>query len=381
MMKIPYVNLALQHKKIKNELLEAIESVLDTAHFVHSEEIERFEARIAEYCHAEYALGVNSGTDALYLSYRALGIGVGDEVLLPPNTFLATASSIIQVGATPVFVDVLEDYMIDPGKLASKLTSRTKAIVVVHLTGKPVDMDPVLQFAKKHNLFVIEDAAQAIGAEYKGRRVGGIGDIGCFSLHPVKTLNACGDGGAIVTNREDLYLKIKQLRNIGLKNRDEFDVWGVNSRLDTMQAAILNVKFAYLDSWNARRKEIAKRYIEELSQFVWVPNEQENERQVYHTFMIQTRQRDQLIEHLTTSGVETRIHYPIPIHLQNGAKDLGYKLGDFPVCEQVVKRMLSLPIHQDLTDDEVGYIIEQVKTFFSIYPEAVFREQQHVLHV
>lgn len=360
---IPYVDLTIQHSHLKKDLLSAVSNILDHSHFILSKDVSQFEKTLAEYCGTEFALGLNSGTDALFLSYKALGIGPGDEVILPPNTFLATASSIIQAQATPIFVDVLPDYMIDPDKIEEKITKRTKAIVVVHLTGKPVNFDPILEIANKHNLYIIEDAAQAIGAEYKGKKVGGLGTIGCFSLHPVKTLNACGDGGAIVTNSKELYDHIRQLRHIGLKNRDEFDFWGYNSRLDSIQAAILNVKFPYLNEWNAKRRENAAFYIDKLKEFVWVPMEESFEKQVYHTFMIRHSQRDLLQKHLEQLGIESRIHYPIPIHLQNGAKTLGFQKGDFPICEKIVAEMLSLPIHQDLKQEEIAYITDSVINF------------------
>lgn len=363
-MKIPYIDLQIQHRKLKKELTQAFESVLESSDFILSHEVTTFEESLADYCGTKYTLGLNSGTDALFLSLKALGIGPGDEVLLPPNTFLATASSIIATGAIPVFVDVLENYMIDPAKIEEKITPRTRAIIVVHLTGKSVDFDPIIEITQRYNLFLLEDAAQAIGAEYKGKRVGSFGIAAALSLHPVKTLNACGDGGALMTNSDKLAEDIKQLRNIGLKNRNEFDLWGYNSRLDSMQAALLNVKLPYLDEWNAQRRENALFYTEHLKNvFAFVPEEEAHEKQVYHTYMIQHPKRDELQQYLEERGIGTRIHYPIPIHLQKGAAPLGYQRGDFPVCERIVDTMLSLPIHQYLRREELEYIVETVLNF------------------
>lgn len=368
-MKVSYIDLKRQHVKYRAELMEAITSVMDHANFILPHNLDTFEQELANYCGTDYALGLNSGTDALFLSFKALGIGPGDEVILPPNTFLATASSIIATGATPIFADCLQNQMINPDEIKKVITSRTKAIVPVHLSGKPADMDPINAIAKHYGIYVIEDAAQAIGATYNRARVGSLADVGCFSFHPVKTLNACGDGGAIVTNNKELYTTIKQLRNIGLKNRDEFELWGYNSRLDGIQAAILNVKLKYLNEWNEQRGKNAAFYINALKGSLYLPERESHEQQVYHTFVVQHPKRDELMTYLKEHGIDTKIHYPIPIHLQSGARDLGYKRGDFPVCEKVVSQMLSLPIHQDLRQDELDYVAEHVKQFCSQYCE------------
>jgi dTDP-4-amino-4,6-dideoxygalactose transaminase len=361
---IPYIDFRRQHLPIRDEILSAIGRVIDHAGFILGEEVEQFEKEIAGYCGTKYAVGVNSGTDALFLSLKAYGIGQGDEVITVPNSFLATTSVIVAVGARPVFVDVADDMNINPELIEEKLTTNTRAIMPVHLTGRPVDTDPIVQIAMAHNLVVIEDAAQAIGAEYKGRKVGSLGDAGCFSLHPLKTLNACGDGGVITTNNESLYGTLIQLRNIGLKNRNESDMWGYNSRLDTLQAAILLVKLKYLDLWIEQRRSNAEYYIEHFSDVVATPVDRDSDRSAFHTFIIRTEKRDELQEYLERNGIGTRIHYPIPIHLQAAAQSLGYKKGDFPVCERQAHTILSLPIYQGLTEAELAYIVDRIKSFF-----------------
>jgi len=365
MRNIPYVDLRRQHVPIKDEILRAVGRVIDGAAFILGEEVEKFEQKVAEYCRTKYAVGVNSGTDALFLSLKAYGIGRGDEVITVPNSFLATASSIVAVGAKPVFVDVGDDMNINPDWVERKITRSTRAIIPVHLTGRPVDMDPIMRIARAHNLIVVEDAAQAVGAEYKGRKVGSIGDCGCFSMHPLKTLNACGDAGVITTNDENLRNSLVQLRNIGLKNRDESDTWGYNSRLDAIQAAILTVKLKYLDLWIEQRRSNAKYYIQHLGDVVRVPEDGGDDRPVWHTFVIQTELRDELQGHLELNGIGTRIHYPIAIHLQRAAKSLGYREGDFPVCERQAQTILSLPVYQELTRDELDRVVDTVTSFFN----------------
>lgn len=361
---VPYVDLALQHQKIKDEILEAIDRILTKGDFVLGEEVERFEENLAQYCGTRFALGVNSGTDALFLVLKAHRIGQGDEVIIPPNSFLASASSVIAAGATPVYVDICPDLNIDPTLIEEKITDRTKAIMAVHLTGKPAKMAPILEIAKKYDLKVIEDSAQAIGATYQGQKVGSFGDGGCFSLHPLKTLNACGDGGAITLNDEEAYNTLKQLRNIGLKNRNESELWGYNSRLDTIQAAILNIKLKYLDEWNNKRREIAAIYTDALKDLVVVPAQEVDEEQVYHTYVIQTPYRNELQQHLTENQIGSKIHYPIPIHMQAVAMRFGKPLGSYPVTEKCAKEILSLPIHQDLNISQVELVINTMRQFF-----------------
>lgn len=363
MKEIPYINLKAQHEALKPAILEAVGKVLDHADFILGKEVVQFEERLATYCGTKYAVGVNSGTDALILALKAYGIGEGDEVITAPNSFLATALAIRAVSAKPVFVDIQEDLNINPHLIERAITARTKAIIPIHLTGKPAKMKPILELARARNLKVIEDAAQAIGAEYYGKKVGSLGNAGCFSFHPLKTLNACGDAGAITTDDEGLANCLRQLRNIGLKNRDESEVWGFNSRLDTLQAAILNVKMNYFEEWTTARRGNAHFYRERLGECVVVPSEEPNTRHVYHTFVIQTDRRDPLQAHLTDKGIGSKIHYPIPIHLQSCSKDLGYKRGDFPVCERSVTRILSLPVYQGLTPEELNTIVDAVIAF------------------
>jgi len=373
---IPYVDLKRQHLPIRDEILAAVGRVISHGNFILGEEVEQFEAAMAAYCETKYAVGVNSGTDALFLCLKAYGVGPGDEVITVPNSFLATASAIIAVGATPVFVDAREDMNIDPELVEDKVTKRTKAIIPVHLTGRPADMDPIMRTAEAHHLRVIEDAAQAIGARYNGRRVGSLGHCGCFSLHPLKTLNACGDGGIITTDDEELRASLIQLRNIGLKNRNESDLWGYNSRLDTLQAAILLVKLKYLDIWIEQRRNNASYYRRYLEEMVEVPSEKNFEESVYHTFIIRTERRAELQNHLEKNGVGTRIHYPIPIHLQQAARSLGYKRGDFPACEKQAQTSLSLPVYQGLTREELGYVVDQIKDAYENFSGGLGRDQQ-----
>lgn len=364
-MKIPYVGLKRQQENIKDEIIEAISKVLDHSFFILGDEVIQFEEKMGKYCQVNHTIGLNSGTDALFLALKCLGIGKGDEVITVPNSFLASTSSIVVSEAKPVFVDVKEDMNINPDLIESAITENTKAILPVHLTGKPVDMKNILKIAKDHDIFVIEDAAQAIGAEINGKRVGSFGDVNCFSLHPLKNLNACGDAGAITTNDEKIYNQLLQLRNIGLKNRDEADIWGYNSRLDTIQAAILNVKFKYLDSWIKKRRENAKFYSNQLKDIVKVPSENPGEKSVYHTYIIQTDKRDKLKKYLAENGIDSKIHYPIPIHLQKAAAQLNYKKGDFPITEKLTETILTLPIYENLTDIELNYIVEKIKYFFN----------------
>ncbi len=359
------MNLKEQQKNIKQELLDAVADVLDESYFILGEDVKEFEKRFAGYCGTEYAVGVNSGTDALTLSLKALGVGPGDEVITVSNSFLATASCIAAVGAKPVFVDVLEDMNMNPELIGDAVTGNTKAIIPVHLTGRPARMDAIKDAAEDHGLFIVEDAAQAVGAEYKGERVGSFG-VGCFSLHPLKNLNACGDAGIITTDDEEIFAKLTQLRNIGLKDRNHADVWGYNSRLDTVQAAILNVKFKYLDKWTEKRRENARYYCQQLEDVVdYVPAEKDGEKCVYHTYVIQTDRRDELQKRLGEKGIGSKIHYPIPIHLQKAAEYLGYGKGSLPVTEEQYKKILSLPIYPELTGEQLEYVAAEIKTFMT----------------
>jgi dTDP-4-amino-4,6-dideoxygalactose transaminase len=363
-MKVPFIGLKQQHKKLKQDILNAVSKTIDDSYYILGEDVKEFENNFSKYCGVKYTVGVNSGTDALFLAIKSLDIGKGDEVITVPNSFLATASSIVATNATPVFVDVREDMNINPDLIKDTITNNTKAIIPVHLTGRPADMKPILEIAEKYDLFVIEDAAQAVGAEYHNKRVGSFGHVNCFSMHPLKLLNACGDGGAITTNNEEIYNRIIQLRNIGLKNRDESDLWGYNSRLDTIQAAILNVKMKYLDEWIGKRRNNAKYYNEKLKDYVRVPTEKSYEKCVYQTYTIQTKKRDNLKDYLANNGIDTKIHYPIPIHLQKAAEKLGYKKGSMPITESLASSILALPSHQDLPENDRVYVVEKIKEFY-----------------
>lgn len=364
---IPYVNIPAQHAPIRAELLAAVGRVLDHGQFILGAEVVEFEAQFAQLTGVRFAVGVNSGTDALVLALRALEIGPGDEVITVPNSFVSSTSCITLVGATPVFVDVSDDYNLHPPHLAAAVTSKTRAILPVHLTGRPADMDPIMDVARRFHLFVIEDCAQAVLAEYRGRRVGSFGTIGCFSLHPLKTLNACGDGGMLTTDDPLVAERLRVLRNIGLGTRDDAVHWSGNSRLDTLQAAILLVKLRYVEGWTARRRAHAAFYQEALAGLrqVRTPVDQPHETAVYHTFVIQADRRDDLKAHLAAAGVETAIHYPIPVHLQTVSRALGYGPGSFPVAERQAGRILSLPVYPELTLAELDYVVQTIRRFYT----------------
>lgn len=366
-MKVPYVDLGAQYSGIKQEVLDRIGVLLDSGAFIMGEELATFEKNFAQLCGTKYAIGVANGTDALFLSMMALGIGEGDEVITAPNSYLASASSIALARATPVFADPLDDMNIDPAAVRKAITSRTKAIIAVHLTGRPARMVELLAIAKEHGLHVIEDCAQAIGATLNGQHVGSFGTTGCFSLHPLKNLAAAGDGGVITTNNDSVAAHLLKARNHGMRDRDHSDFFSYNSRLDNMQAAILNVKMRELPRWTERRRAIAAMYQQGLSGIgdLLVPNDRNGERAVYHTFIVQTAQRDALKQYLADRGIDTKIHYPVPIHLQQAAAFLGHKKGDFPVTEKQSATILSLPVFAELSDEQVQYVIATVKTFYS----------------
>jgi len=363
---IPYINLKSQHAALKSELLSAVGEVLDDGNFILGEQVAEFERQFAQMCGVRYAIGVNSGTDALIFALKVLGIGSGDEVITAPNSFVASASCIRVLGAKPVFVDVGDDYNIDPSLIAAAITPKTKAIIPVHLTGRPCNMEPILTLAKEKGIAVVEDAAQAVLAEYQGRRVGSFGKIGCFSLHALKNLNACGDGGVLVTDDGDLHNQLKIMRNIGLRTRDDCVLWSHNSRLDTLQAAILLVKLRYLQEWTQQRRQNARYYQTQLADIpqIQIPPEREYEKCVYHTFVIQAQRRDELRQFLSDRGIGTAIHYPVPIHLSTIGKELGYPQGSFPITEMQAQRILSLPVYQGLTTEELHQVCENIKLFY-----------------
>jgi dTDP-4-amino-4,6-dideoxygalactose transaminase len=365
-MRVPYVDLAAQHAELKGELLAAVGRVIDSGQFVLGDQVAAFEERFAALTGTSFAVGVNSGTDALILALRALSIGPGDEVITAPNSFVSSASAIAMTGATPVFVDVGDDMNIDPALIEGAVTGATRAIMPVHLTGLPADMGPIMGIAAARGLAVVEDAAQAVTAAYDGRPVGSLGDVGCFSLHPLKTLSACGDGGVLTTDDAQIAERLRSLRNLGLLTRDDAVEWSGNSRLDTMQAAMLSVKLEHLEAWTEKRRANAALYRERLAGIgqVVAPSEGPRARAVYHTFVIQADRRDELQAHLAERGVGTAVHYPRPIHLQTAARGLGYAEGSFPVSERQAGRILSLPVHQGLTEEDLGYVADQIRGFY-----------------
>ncbi|OGH56862.1 MAG: hypothetical protein A3G34_11710 [Candidatus Lindowbacteria bacterium RIFCSPLOWO2_12_FULL_62_27] len=362
--RVSYVDFPAQHKSMRAEVRRAVDRVLTRGNFILGEEVEAFEKRFAALCGVQHAIGVANGTDALILAFKALGIGAGDEVITAPNSFIASASSIALAGARPVFADVGPDLNIDPERIERAITPKTRAILPVHLTGRVADMDPILKIAERRRLYVIEDAAQSVGSLYRNRPSGSFGVMGCFSLHPLKNLNAAGDAGAITTNDGALCEKMKLLRNHGLRTRDEVAVWGLNSRLDTLQAAVLNCRLAHLDKTIRRRRQIAARYRRALSNVVECPAEAPHEFHTWHLFVIQCDRRDELQAHLARHGIESKIHYPIPLHLQPCSLALGYHKGDFPVCERLAGRILSIPVHQYLTNAQVDSVCKAIRQFY-----------------
>lgn len=365
MTRVPFVDLTREFKTHEEKLVEIFRQIGRSGAYVMGPELAEFEAQAAKACGVKYALGVADGTDALILGLKAFGVGVGDEVITTPNSFIASVGAIVATGATPKFVDVKEDLNMDPDLLQDVLTEKTKAIMPVHLTGRPSAMDGINKFARANDLFVIEDAAQAIGAQYRGRPVGGLGDIGAFSLHPLKNLHIYGDGGLITTDREDFYQRMKELRNHGLKDRDTCGEWGINSRLDTLQAAIATYKLGLLDEWTERFREIAAIYRQELSDFVTVPVDLDEEFAVYHNFVVHSDRREELMAFLAGRGIDTKIHYPILLHMQPAAKSLGYKEGDFPMAEKLSNTMMSLPIFPSLTQTEIESVVSGIRDFYT----------------
>ena len=361
---IPYVNLKEQWKQEKEELQPIIERVLENGQYVGGEEVDSFEKNIAKYCNVKYAVATNSGTDALILALRAIGIKPGDHVITPPNSFVASTAAIVHLGATPIFVDVLEDQNINPELIEEQITKKTKAILPVHLTGRIAGMEAILSIAESHNIPVVEDAAQAIGSRYFGKTSGSIGRVGCFSTHPLKNLNACGDGGFITTNDESIYQETKILRNHGLVDRNTVTKFGTVSRMDVLQATILNYRLTRIDNIVEARRKNADFYMNHLNQsFVFFPQEKPHEYNTYHTFVIQVRKRDELRNFLFNSGIDTAIHYPIPIHLQQAAKRYGYKIGDFPTTESQASSILSLPIHSYLSEDDLAKVSGAINSY------------------
>lgn len=365
-MKVPFVNLGLQYQDLKDEILDAIDRVSLKGSYILGPETCKFEEEFATFCGAKFGIGVANATDALTLTLRAIGVGADDEVITVPNSFVATAGSIVNSGARPIFVDVASDYNLDPTKLEAAINSKTKAIVPVHLTGRAACMEEINKIAKNYNIKVVEDAAQAIGAIYQNNPVGSLGDAACFSLHPLKNLHLMGDGGIITTNDPEISKNLKKWRNHGLRDRDFSEFWAYNSRLDNIQSAIGLIKLKHLPKWTQRFRAIAKEYRDNLEGFCKLPAiDPKGCEAVYHNFVIRVPNREKIQNDLNNLGVDTKVHYPIPLHLQGGAKKWGYKKGDFPETEAQGFEILSLPIYPELTDHQVSHVVDSIKKVIS----------------
>ena len=362
--RVPYVDFGPQTKLSKVGLTNAFERVLESGKYVLGPEVNKFENDFAEFCGTKYAAGLSNGTCSLHIVFRALGIKEGDEVITAPNSFIATASAIDQVGAKPVFVDTNLDFNINPEAIEAAITPRTKAIVPVHLTGRVAKMDQIIKIAKKHDLAVIEDSAQSVGAEFNGKRAGSFGDAASFSFHPLKNLHAFGDAGIVTSNRLEVIEKLNLLKNHGLVDRSTCSQWGLNCRLDEMQAAFLGVQLPMLEAWTEERRKIAQFYNETLGNVVTVPTEEINEKHVYQTYAIRSDRRDALKEYLNSKGVETLVHYPVPIHLQPAAKYLDHKIGDFPVVEKLAREILSLPLYPGMPLEFQEIVADSILDFY-----------------
>jgi dTDP-4-amino-4,6-dideoxygalactose transaminase len=368
---VPFLDLTRQYRRIEAEILLAQKRVLEKGHFILGEEVSSFEEEFARYCGVRYGVGVGSGTDALFLALKAANIGEGDEVITVSHSFIATAFAISQTGAKPIFLDIdPKFYTMDPNALEDFLKKRkrkrVKAILPVHLYGHPAEMEAIMEIARRYHLMVVEDACQAHGAEYRGRKAGSLGHLSCFSFYPTKNLGAYGDGGIVLTNERRYDERLRLLRRYGEKKKYEHVSKGWNSRLDEIQAAILRVKLKYLDQWNGERRKKAlvyKRMFENIE--VRCPVENEQTRHVYHLFVIQTKKRNALQVFLKKKGIETLIHYPVPTHLQMVYKELGYRRGGLPVTEKVAREILSLPLFPELTSEEIREVQEQLKFFLS----------------
>lgn len=360
-MRVPFLSLTPMHGELRAELDAAYAGVLDRSNFIQGGECAAFEREFAAYCGAKHCIGVATGLDALYLILKAMGIGAGDEVIVPSNTFIATALAVSYVGATPVFVEpTIESYNIDVTRIEERITAKTKAIMPVHLQGRPADMDAINAIAQKHGLKVIEDAAQAHGTHYKGRRIGTLGDAAGFSFYPGKNLGALGDGGCVVTNDADLAATVRALGNYGSDYKYHHIYQGTNSRLDELQAAFLRVKLPHLDKWNEARRAIAKRYLSEirnpLIRLPLAPNAEYDH--IYHVFVVRCDQRDALEQYLAEKGIGTVKHYPVPMHLQDAYAGLNIPEGALPIAEEISRTVLSLPMYYGMTEEEIDAVIE-----------------------
>lgn len=367
-MRVPFTDLKLQYKQIKKEINRAIAGVIQRGDFILGADVPLFEKEFAAFCGSRYAAGVSSGTDALFLALTALGIGKGDEVIVPVFTYIATASAVSYTQAKPVFVDIEEDtYNIDTAKIKKAVTTRTKAIIPVHLYGQPVNMREIADIAREYNLKIIEDAAQSHGAGYfwqgKTKRAGSMGDIGCFSFYPSKNLGAFGDGGMIVTDNEVIYKKLLMLRDCGRVSKYEHSLIGYNCRLDTLQAAILRVKLKRLGEWNELRikaAEVYNRLLQDVDSVI-TPFVSSFARHIYHIYAVRTKKRDDLLAEFKKNAVGALTHYPIPLHLQRAYEGLGYKKGDFPVAEKIALEIISLPIYPYIKEEQIKFVVDIIK--------------------
>ena len=365
--RVPLIDLKRQYQGIKEEINSAIQDVLDSQAFILGPQVKEFEDLFASYCNTKHAIGVSSGTDALLLALKSLGIGNGDEVITTPFTFFATVESICNVGAIPVFADIdPESYNIKPNSIENCISKKTKAIIPVHLYGQCSDMDPILEIAKRHDLKVIEDSAQSIGAEYKGRKSGSMGDLGCFSFFPSKNLGGMGDGGMVTCNSKEIEELIQMLRIHGGKPKNFHAALGINGRLDTLQASVLIKKLGHLDHWCDERRQKASYYTEKMEGLDLVtPKIMGFNKHAFHLYVIRTKERDRLMEHLKANNIDCAVYYPVPQHLQKCMAYLGYKEGDLPETDLAAKETLALPIFPEITREEQDYVIETVKDFLS----------------
>lgn len=363
-MKVPFSILERQYKMYQKEYEAKALEILRKGWYILGEETEKFEEEYAKYTGTKYALGIDNGLNALVLAFRALNIGQSDEVIVQGNTFIATVMGITINGATPIFVEPDEYYNIDIEKIEEKITERTKAICVVHLYGQASRMDKVLELCKKYNLKLVEDCAQAHGAEFNGQKIGSFGDIGCFSFYPGKNLGCFGDGGAITTNDEEIYKKIKMLRSYGSEKKYHHIEVGYNARLDELQAGLLRIKLSHLSELTNERKEIAEKYLKEIKNpLVHLPKVRENCSHVWHLFVVRVENRDKFQKYLEENEIGTVIHYPIPPHLSKAYEYLGYKVGDYPITEEYAKTVISLPLYNGMTKEEIGYVIEKINEY------------------
>lgn len=364
-MKIPFVSFLPMERELDKDLRNAFERVYTSSWYIGGVEDEKFEKAFAEYCHTDYCVGVGNGLDALMLALKALGVGEGDEVIVPSNTYIATALAVTYVGATPIFVEPdIRTFNIDPTKIEEKITDKTKAIMPVHLYGQACDMDPITEIAKKYNLYVIEDCAQAHGATYKGKVIGSFGDAAGFSFYPGKNLGALGDAGATVTNNKELAEKVRALGNYGSDYKYHHIYKGNNSRLDEIQAAFLSAKLPHLDRINVERRRIAQMYLDGIKNpEIVLPYIPKDMVPVWHIFGIRCKRSAKLEKFLSDKGIVTNKHYPIPMHLQDCYKDLGFKEGDFPIAEEISKTELSIPMYYGMTDEEIQYVIDAINEF------------------